>query len=117
VTSSTIPARARGRGILIAAFVVYFALLTWVVLWKLEVPWIGEAALLPRPLKLVPFVASGDAGASAPVEVVINLVLFIPFGLFMGALAPLAASSTSPRQGMRFSRKASSCGRPSCSAW
>lgn len=78
----------RGRGVLVASFVVYLALLAWVVLFKLEVPWIGEAALLPRPLKLVPFVASGDAGASAPVEVLINLVIFVPFGLFLGALAP-----------------------------
>lgn len=78
----------RGRGVLVASFVVYLALLAWVVLFKLEVPWIGEAALLPRPLKLVPFVASGDAGASAPVEVLINLVIFVPFGLFLGALEP-----------------------------
>lgn len=78
----------RRRGILIVVFVVYLALLAWVVLWKLEIPWIGEAALLPRPIKLVPFVASGDAGASMPAEVVINLVIFVPFGLFVGALAP-----------------------------
>lgn len=76
------------RGVLTLAFVGYLALLVWVVLWKLEVPWIGEAAALSRPLKLMPFVASGDAGASAPVEVVINLLLFVPYGLFMGALAP-----------------------------
>lgn len=36
----------------------------------------------------MPFVASGDAGASAPTEVIINLVIFVPFGLFIGALAP-----------------------------
>jgi len=32
-------------------------------------PWIGEAALRPRPIKLIPFLPSGDAGASAPQEV------------------------------------------------
>jgi glycopeptide antibiotics resistance protein len=79
---------ARGRGVLILAFTVYLALLAWVVLWKLEVPWIGEAAGLFRPIKLVPFVPSGDAGASTPAETLINLVLFVPFGLFAGALAP-----------------------------
>ncbi len=79
---------ARRRGILILAFAVYLALLAWVVLFKLEVPWIGDAAGLARPIKLVPFVASGDAGASSPVEMLINLVLFVPFGLFVGALAP-----------------------------
>jgi glycopeptide antibiotics resistance protein len=74
--------------LLIVLFVIYLVLLTWIVLWKLEAPWIGDAALLPRPIKLIPFVASGDAGSSAPVEVVINLVLFVPFGLYLGLLAP-----------------------------
>jgi len=79
---------ARRRTLLTWAGVAYLVLLTWVVLWKLEVPWIGGAAALLRPLKLVPFAASGDAGASAPAEVVINLVIFVPYGLFIGALAP-----------------------------
>lgn len=88
MTSSTGPLSNRGRVTLIVAFGVYLALLAWVVLWKLEVPWIGDAAGVARPLKLVPFVPSGDAGASAPAEMLINLVLFVPFGLFAGALAP-----------------------------
>ncbi|MFE6735441.1 VanZ family protein [Microbacterium sp. NPDC057650] len=78
----------RSRGILLGAFAVYLVLLVWVVLWKLEVPWIGEAAGLGRPVKLIPFVASGDAGANSPAEMTINLVLFVPFGLFLGAIAP-----------------------------
>lgn len=88
VTSVSNHPSARGRRILILAFATYLLLLVWVVLWKLEVPWIGEAATLARPLKLVPFVASGDAGASAPSEVIINAVIFVPFGLFLGTLAP-----------------------------
>ncbi|MEV4687416.1 VanZ family protein [Microbacterium sp. LWH3-1.2] len=88
MTSSTRQPSHRGRGILILAFTVYLALLAWVVLWKLEVPWIGDAAGMARPFKLVPFVPSGDAGASTPVEMLINLILFVPFGLFVGALAP-----------------------------
>jgi glycopeptide antibiotics resistance protein len=88
VTSSTRQPSHRGRGSLILAFTVYLALLAWVVLWKLEVPWIGDAAGTARPLKLVPFVPSGDAGVSTPVEMLINLTLFVPFGLFVGALAP-----------------------------
>jgi glycopeptide antibiotics resistance protein len=69
-------------------FAIYLVLLVWIVLWKLETPWIGAAAGLPRPLKLVPFVASGDAGASQPQEVAINALLFVPFGMFLGLLAP-----------------------------
>ena len=72
--------------LLVAAFVVYLVLLTWIILWKLEVSWIGEAAGLYRPIKLVPFVASGDAGASKPLEVVVNALLFVPFGIHLGIL-------------------------------
>ncbi|MFB7893265.1 VanZ family protein [Microbacterium sp. NPDC056044] len=87
-SSPTARLSGRARVMVIVAFAVYLALLTWVVLWKLEVPWIGDAAGLARPIKLVPFAPSGDAGASAPAELLINLVLFVPFGLFIGALAP-----------------------------
>jgi glycopeptide antibiotics resistance protein len=76
------------RGLLVVLFVVYLVLLAWIVLWKLEVPWVGEAALLPRPIKLIPFVPNADAGGSAPLEVFFNFLLFIPFGLYLGLLAP-----------------------------
>ena len=82
------PSSQGERVIVITLFAVYLVLLVWIVLWKLEVPWIGEAALLPRPVKLVPFLPSADAGASVPLEVVANLVLFVPFGLYLGLLAP-----------------------------
>lgn len=72
------------RAYLVALFVLYLALLVWTVLWKLDVPWIGG----DRMVKLVPFASTGGAGASAPLEVVVNLVLFIPFGLYLGLLAP-----------------------------
>lgn len=88
MSSSTGHLSRRRRLALILALAVYVALLSWVVLWKLEVPWIGAAAALDRPIKLVPFLPSGDAGASAPAELLINLVLFVPLGLFIGALAP-----------------------------
>jgi len=82
------PSSPGGHVLLVVLFVIYLVLLAWIVLWKLEVPWIGEAALLPRPIKLIPFVPDGDADASAPLEVVFNFLLFIPFGLYLGMLAP-----------------------------
>jgi glycopeptide antibiotics resistance protein len=36
----------------------------------------------------VPFLATAEQGASRPSEVLINLLLFVPFGLFLGLLAP-----------------------------
>ncbi|MCC2032698.1 VanZ family protein [Microbacterium allomyrinae] len=88
MTDANHPTSRAGRRVLVTLFVVYLVLLAWIVLWKLEVPWIGDAAVRSRPIKLVPFVASGDAGASAPIEVVINLLLFVPFGVYLGLLAP-----------------------------
>jgi glycopeptide antibiotics resistance protein len=76
------------RAVLVALFVVYLALLAWVILWKLQVPYVGAAAFLPRPIKLVPFVASGDAGPSALGEVIANVAFFLPYGVFLGLLAP-----------------------------
>jgi glycopeptide antibiotics resistance protein len=76
------------RVLLASLFVVYLVLLAWIVLWKLDVPYVGAAASLPRPIKLIPFVPSSEAGSSAPLEVIANLVLFVPFGLYLGLLAP-----------------------------
>ena len=77
-------ARSLARASLVALFVVYLLLLGWIVIWKLESPWVGG----DRAIKLVPFLATGEAGASAPAEVFVNLVLFVPFGLYLGLLAP-----------------------------
>jgi glycopeptide antibiotics resistance protein len=76
----------RRVGPLFALFVVYLVLLIWLVLWKLDVPYLGTVSRLP--VKLVPFLPSAGAGGSAPVEVIANIALFIPFGLYVGLLAP-----------------------------
>jgi len=67
------PSRQGGH-VLVVLFVVYLVLLAWAVLWKLDAPYIGEAALLPRPLKLIPFLPSAEAGGSAPIEIVANFL-------------------------------------------
>ena len=67
---------------------IYLLLLAWIVLWKLAIPSINGAAFLPHPIKWVPFVASGDAGASNPLEVIANVALFIPFGIYLRLVAP-----------------------------
>ena len=65
-------------------FVVYVVLLVWTVLWKLHVPFIGRDDM--REIKLIPF-ASGDGyGASAPFEVIANLLIFVPFGVYLAML-------------------------------
>lgn len=73
------------RSVLVVLFTIYLVLLVWIVVWKLSVPWVGG---VDRVIKLVPFVASDGAGASQPFEVAMNLVLFVPFGVYLAALMP-----------------------------
>ncbi|WP_243077192.1 VanZ family protein [Microbacterium sp. SS28] len=77
---------ARRHGLLVALFGVYVFLLVWLVLFKLEAPWVGLGEM--RRIKLVPFAHSAAYGASTPFDVVANLLLFVPFGLYLGLLAP-----------------------------
>lgn len=74
------------RALLLAMFAVYLVLLGWIILWKLEVPHVGDGSL--RVIKFVPFIANGDAGASAPLEIVVNVALFVPLGAYLRLLAP-----------------------------
>jgi len=80
------PSRSGGIGWLVVLFGVYLVLLVWLVLWKLEVPYVGGGAL--RHIKLVPFAPTAEDGASDPFEVMANVVLFVPFGLYLGLVAP-----------------------------
>jgi len=80
---------SRTRAWLVVLFGVYLALLVWLVLWKLDVPWIGSGAR--RTVKLVPFVATDQNGPSKPSEVLGNVLVFVPFGVYLGLLAPRRA--------------------------
>jgi glycopeptide antibiotics resistance protein len=80
--------KPQSRALLVALFDLYLVLLTWIILWKLELPYIGGAVGLPHPWKLIPFVPSGDANWSNPLEVLANVLFFVPFGLYLGLLAP-----------------------------
>lgn len=80
------PSRGGGRVLLFLLFALYLVLLAWIVVWKLEVPHIGGGEL--RQIKFVPFAPSSCDGASDLSEVVANVLLFLPFGLYLGLLAP-----------------------------
>jgi glycopeptide antibiotics resistance protein len=73
------------RRALAGVFAVYLALLVWLVMWKLHLPFIGRDDM--RELKLTPFAEDDGYGASSAVEVLGNLVVFVPFGVFLRALA------------------------------
>jgi glycopeptide antibiotics resistance protein len=81
---SEAPEGAWPRRLLPTLFAIYLVLLVWLTLWKFEIPYTGAAALTLRPIKLIPFVATAEDGASAPWEVLANLLLFLPFGVYLG---------------------------------
>jgi glycopeptide antibiotics resistance protein len=70
-------------------FGVYLTLLAWTVLWKLHEPFIGGDDM--RGIKLVPFVAADGFGSSAAFEVGMNLLIFVPFGIYVALLVPTAS--------------------------
>ena len=72
------------RKTLIALFAVYLALLVWLVLWKAHVPFIGRDDM--REIKLVPFTAGDGYGFNDPYEVLANLLLFVPLGIYLAVL-------------------------------
>ena len=61
-------------------FGVYLLFLVWAILWKCRVPFIGGTE---RVINLIPF--SGNAGY----EKLFNLVLFVPLGLYIAAIAKI----------------------------
>lgn len=67
------------HGLLVVFFALYLALLTWIILWKLDLPHIGSG---DRSVKLVPYVTDGWHGASEPREVLANVLLFTPLGIY-----------------------------------
>ena len=76
---------SRAAGLLIALFGIYLVLLVWLVLWKFDVPYTDATA---RVVKLIPFVSNlPEFGPSQPAEVVANLLIFVPFGVYLGLIA------------------------------
>lgn len=69
---------------LVVALTGYLVLLTWVIVWKLELPQLGDGSL--RTIKLVPFVAGAGLGRNAPLELLANIALFVPFGVLLALL-------------------------------
>ncbi|GAA1918528.1 hypothetical protein GCM10009775_08870 [Microbacterium aoyamense] len=75
--------RERTRPLLVLLFVGYLVVLGWLVLWKLHTPFVGAGM---GTIKLVPFVRTDEFGASSPMEVLGNIAVFVPFGVYFGLL-------------------------------
>lgn len=71
------------NGLIRALFLIYLLFLVWAVLWKFNVPYMGDGTL--RFINLTPF-----NGNSIP-EMRFNILIFVPFGFYVSALAPKCA--------------------------
>ncbi|GAA1404723.1 protein vanZ [Glutamicibacter uratoxydans] len=79
------PAAAlRARSFIFAGLYLFF--LSWIILFKLNLPHLGSGEL--RSIKLVPFIADGRYAASGMKESIVNVLLFIPAGLNLRLLLP-----------------------------
>ena len=72
------------RKAFVALFAVYLALLVWVIVWKVHVPFIGRDDM--REVKLVPFTPGEGYGFNDPYELLANFLLFVPLGVYLGVL-------------------------------
>ncbi len=68
-------------------FVIYFIILTWVILFKMEL----DISLLQkmnfRSVNLIPFSASLEINGKIDVsEIILNIIAFIPFGIYFSIM-------------------------------
>lgn len=73
------------RKIMKVLFVVYLAAVTWIILFKFQMPW--EIWNTGRGINLIPFhdslVINGRVDLS---EIIMNAVIFVPFGIYLSGL-------------------------------
>ena len=81
------PPMKRERRITLVLFVIYLILLTWIILFKTQ---FSLSALGHyRSVNLIPFGASVITNGTIDLdEIVNNLIVFIPVGLYLGMLRP-----------------------------
>ncbi len=67
-------------------FAAYIFVLIWLAVFKLHAPFIGRDDM--REIKLIPFVAIDGFGLNSPLELMGNVAVFIPFGIYLRMLVP-----------------------------
>ena len=78
----------RSRSLTGVLLALYLAVLTWIILFKMQTDWTVLTTGV-RTVNLIPFagalVTNGQANYQ---EVFLNLVAFVPFGLYLSLLEP-----------------------------
>ena len=78
--------RRGARPLLAVLLATYLVMLVWLVVWKLHPPYISASGM--GTIKLVPFVSTASAGSSSTSDVMGNVLVFVPFGVYLGLLSP-----------------------------
>ncbi|MDL2236380.1 VanZ family protein [Christensenellaceae bacterium OttesenSCG-928-K19] len=70
------------KNLLLVGFILYIALLLWVVVFKYVAPWelFSEGRYFSRTVNFIPF-----GGVLTQTDIVGNLLLFIPMGIYLRA--------------------------------
>ncbi len=68
-------------------FAVYLAVLVWIIVFKFCLP--GDPPVATRNINLIPYAQSAITNGSVNVtEMILNILVFLPMGLFIGVLYP-----------------------------
>lgn len=75
------------KKVTLGLLVVYLAVLTWVILFKMELDLELLRAMNLRSINLIPFAGSVIVNGKADVsEILLNIAVFIPFGVYFSML-------------------------------
>ena len=70
------------RKLTIGLFIVYFLVLTWIILFKMNFSF--EDLVSPRSINLIPFGDSTIVNDRIDIkEIIYNMIVFIPFGIYV----------------------------------
>lgn len=83
-------AKAASQKLPLELFIVYLFVLVWIILFKMAVSWEGIPQL--QGVNFIPYGASVIVNNQLQIsEIIFNILIFIPFGLYLSILKPYEA--------------------------
>lgn len=78
---------AGSKRVTLGLLIVYLAVLTWIILFKMELDMELLRTMNFRSINLIPFAGSVIVNGKVEVsEIILNIVVFIPFGMYLSML-------------------------------
>lgn len=77
------------RNVTIGLLIVYLAVLTWIILFKMETDIRLLSQMNLRSINLIPFAGSAIVNGKVEVsEIILNIAVFVPFGIYLSMIFP-----------------------------